>query len=108
MNRKEILDRNNINIVGNGDITLLLAHGFGCDQNMWKFMLPELKKRFKVILFDFVGCGSSDPSAFSQTRYSSLQGYVKDMEEILIALDLKNVSVLAHSVSAMIAGITSI
>jgi sigma-B regulation protein RsbQ len=107
MNRKEILDRNNINIVGNGDKTLLLAHGFGCDQNMWKFMLPELKKRFKVILFDFVGCGSSDPSAFSQTRYSSLQGYVKDMEEILIALDLKNVSVLAHSVSAMIAGIAS-
>jgi len=107
MNRKEIFDRNNINIIGSGNKTLLLAHGFGCDQNMWKFILPELKKRFKVILFDFVGCGNSDLGAFSQARYSSLLGYAKDIEEILITLDLRNVSVLAHSVSAMIAGITS-
>jgi sigma-B regulation protein RsbQ len=107
MNKEEILARNNINISGSGDKTLLLAHGFGCDQNMWRFLLPELEKRFKVILFDYVGSGSSDLSAFSQSRYSSLEGYAKDLEEILVMLDLRDVSVIGHSVSSMIAGIAS-
>jgi len=105
---KQILKRNNINIFGTGEKTLLMAHGFGCDQNMWRFMLPEFEKQFKVILFDYVGSGKSDLASFSQERYASLDGYAKDIEEILVALDLFNVSIISHSVSSIIAGIASI
>ena len=106
--KEDILKRNNINIVGSGEKTLLLAHGFGCDQNMWRFMLPELEKQFKVVLFDYVGSGQSEINSFSQKRYSSLEGYAKDIEEILVTLDLANVSIIGHSVSSIIAGIASI
>jgi len=105
---KKILKRNNINISGTGDKTLLLAHGFGCDQNMWRFMLPDLEKHFKVVVFDYVGSGKSDLASFSQDRYASLDGYAKDIEEILVALDLSNVSIISHSVSSVITGIASI
>ena len=105
--KEEILKRNNINITGSGNKTVLLAHGFGCDQNMWRFMLPELEKQFTVVVFDYVGSGHSDLESFSTKRYSSLEGYAKDVEEILVALDLINVSIIAHSVSSIIAGIAS-
>jgi sigma-B regulation protein RsbQ len=105
--KEEILKRNNINITGSGEKTVLLAHGFGCDQNMWRFMLPELEKQFTVVVFDYVGSGQSDLESFSTKRYSSLEGYAKDVEEILVALDLDNVSIIGHSVSSIIAGITS-
>ncbi len=106
--KEEILKRNNVNITGSGDKTVLLAHGFGCDQNMWRLILPALEKKFKVILFDYVGSGKSDVNSFSQKRYASLDGYAKDIEEILVALDLSNVTIIGHSVSSIIAGIASI
>ena len=65
---KTILKRNNIKISGTGDKTLLLAHGFGCDQNMWRFMLPELEKHFKVVVFDYVGSGKSDLASFHSRK----------------------------------------
>lgn len=105
--RELISKRNHIHISGKGDKTVLLAHGFGCDQNMWRFMLPELERHFKVVVFDYVGSGQSDVESFSAKRYASLDGYAKDMEEIIIALDLKNVSIIGHSVSSVIAGIAS-
>jgi sigma-B regulation protein RsbQ len=105
--KEEILKRNNINITGGGENTVLLAHGFGCDQHMWRFMLPELEKQFTVVVFDYVGSGQSDLESFSTKRYSSLEGYAKDVEEILVALDLVNVSIIGHSVSSIIAGIAS-
>lgn len=105
--KEDIVKRNNINITGGGEKTVLLAHGFGCDQNMWRFMLPELEKQFTVIVFDYVGSGQSDLESFSTKRYSSLEGYAKDVEEILVALDLVNVSIIGHSVSSIIAGIAS-
>jgi sigma-B regulation protein RsbQ len=107
LDKEEIFKRNNINIIGNGEKTLLLVHGFGCDQNMWRFMTPELEKQFTVVLFDYVGSGQSDLESFSTKRYETLEGYAKDIEEILVSLDLTNVSIISHSVSAMIAGIAS-
>lgn len=83
----------------------MLAHGFGCDQNMWRFTLPEFEKNFRVVLFDYVGCGKSDLSAFSKDRYKSLEGYASDIEDILTALDLQDVSIVGHSVSSIIAGL---
>lgn len=62
---------------------MVLAHGFGCDQN------PALAERYRVVLFDYLGSGGSDPSAFSPERYSSLKGYAHDVVEICEELDLR-------------------
>lgn len=106
--KAEIIRRNNVTVEGSGNKTLLLAHGFGCDQNMWRFVLPELKKHYTVVLFDYVGSGRSDLASFSAEKYASLRGYAKDVEDIVLALNLNNVSLVGHSVSSIIAGIAAI
>jgi sigma-B regulation protein RsbQ len=106
LNANHIIERNNISISGNLDgPPLLMAHGFGCDQNMWRFMTPELEKNYKVILFDYVGSGKSLLSDYTAERYSALEGYAADIVDILTALELKDVSVIGHSVSSIIAAI---
>ena len=82
MRKVDVLKRNNVKIVGSGSQTLLLAHGFGCDQNMWRFVLPELSQRFRVVLFDYVGSGNSDLSQFHSEKYGSLEGYASDVIDI--------------------------
>ena len=72
-----VLERNNVKVTGNGETTLMLAHGFGCDQNMWRFMLPTLESNYKVVLFDYVGCGQSDTSAFDKKGTSHLMAMHK-------------------------------
>jgi sigma-B regulation protein RsbQ len=81
---------------------MLFAHGFGCDQNMWRFVAPAFESDHKVILFDHVGAGRSDLSAYDPERYSTLAGYAGDVIAICRALDLKDVIYVGHSVSAMI------
>ena len=97
-----------MSILGAGEKTLLLAHGFGCDQNMWRFMLPALIPHYKVVLFDYVGSGKSDISYYDQTRYSSLEGYAQDILDICEALHLQGVTFVGHSVSCMTGLIASI
>jgi sigma-B regulation protein RsbQ len=95
--------RNNVTVTGRPDGTaVMLAHGFGCDQNMWRLVLPVLTERFRVVLFDYVGSGGSDASAWDRARYSSLEGYAADVLEICAALDLTDVVLVGHSVSAMV------
>jgi sigma-B regulation protein RsbQ len=101
MNR-EILKRNNVTISGEGDRPLLFAHGFGCDQNMWRFISPAFAKDYKIILFDYVGAGRSDVRAYNKARYSNLSGYAQDVLEICEALELRDVIFVGHSVSSMI------
>ena len=81
---------------------LLFAHGFGCDQNMWRFVWPRFADDYRVVLFDHVGAGGSDLGAYDPERYSSLQGYADDILEICRELDLRDVILVGHSVSAMI------
>jgi sigma-B regulation protein RsbQ len=100
---KTITERNNVRVFGKGTQPVLFAHGFGCDQNMWRFITPAFENDYKIILFDYVGAGKSDISAYNAERYASLQGYATDIEEICAELNLKNTIVVAHSVSAMIA-----
>jgi sigma-B regulation protein RsbQ len=100
---KTISERNNVRVFGKGAQPMLFAHGFGCDQNMWRFITPAFENDYKIILFDYVGAGKSDISAYNPERYSSLQGYATDIEEICEELNLKDVIIVAHSVSAMIA-----
>ncbi len=95
--------RNNVTVIGNPQgPAVVLAHGFGCDQNMWRLTVPALVEDYRVVLFDYVGSGRSDLSAFSEDRYASLDGYARDAVEVCEALDLRDAVFVGHSVSAMI------
>lgn len=81
---------------------MLFAHGFGCDQNMWRYVAPAFEDDYRIILFDYVGAGKSDLSAYDAERYSSLDGYAQDVLDIVEGLDLRDVIFVGHSVSSMI------
>jgi sigma-B regulation protein RsbQ len=104
----KIARRNNVKVLGNGPRTLMFAHGYGCDQNMWRAVVPFFEADYKIVLFDYVGAGQSDPSAFHRTRYSTLNGYASDILEILDELGLTNVNFVGHSVSSMIGALAAI
>lgn len=96
------LQRNNVTIAGAGTRPMLFAHGYGCDQNMWRLVAPAFADDYRLVLFDHVGAGQSDLGAYSRTKYSTLQGYADDILEICAELDLQDVVFVGHSVSAMI------
>ncbi len=95
--------RNNVVLSGKpGRQVMVFAHGFGCDQNMWRFVAPAFEKDFQTLLFDHVGAGKSDLSAYSKEKYGDLQGYAADIVEIGKEYGLKDAVFVGHSVSAMI------
>ncbi|HEY0414904.1 MAG TPA: alpha/beta hydrolase [Gaiellaceae bacterium] len=81
---------------------MVFAHGFGCDQNMWRYVAPAFEDDYRVVLFDHVGAGKSDLAAYDHQKYATLQGYADDVLEILRELELRDVVFVGHSVSAMI------
>ncbi|MFJ9783187.1 alpha/beta fold hydrolase [Amycolatopsis sp. NPDC101161] len=96
--------RNNVVEAGPEDgPVVLLAHGFGCDQNLWRLVVPTLAERYRVVLFDHTGAGRSDLSAWTPERYGTLDGYADDILALCRELDLTDVVLVGHSVSAMIA-----
>jgi sigma-B regulation protein RsbQ len=97
-----IISRNNVRTVGRGTQPMVLAHGFGCDQNMWRLVVPAFEDSHRVVLFDHVGAGQSDASAFDRNKYATLDGYATDVLEICRELKLSDVVFVGHSVSAMI------
>jgi sigma-B regulation protein RsbQ len=97
-----VLKRNNVKVTGAGERVILFAHGFGCDQNMWRWVAPAFRETHKVVLFDHVGAGQSDASVYSRSKYATLQGYAADLLEICQALNLRDAVFVGHSVSAMI------
>lgn len=104
-----VVIRNNVVLSGRPDgQVMMLAHGFGCDQNMWRGVAPAFEDEYRVVLFDYVGAGRSDVSAYSPQRYGSLQGYANDVLEICAELDLTRVIFVGHSVSAMIGVLAAI
>ena len=80
---------------------MLFAHGFGCDQNMWRYVAPAFEDEYRVVLFDHVGAGRSDLAAYDRRKYSSLNGYAADILELCRELELHDVIFVGHSVSAM-------
>lgn len=99
---ENVLVRNNVKVIGKGTQPIVFAHGFGCDQNMWRFVYPAFEEDYKIVLFDYVGSGKSDLKAYNPERYSNLNGYAEDILEIVHALSLKDVILVGHSVSSMI------
>lgn len=97
------LQRNNVVVEGRPDgPPMLFAHGFGCDQNMWRYVWPAFADDYRVVLFDHVGAGGSDLTAYDFERYGSLQGYADDVLEICVELELDEVVFVGHSVASMI------
>lgn len=97
-----VLARNHVNVRGAGTRPMLFAHGFGCDQNMWRFTTPAFEDDHRVVLFDYVGAGRSDLAAYDPERYGALGGYAQDVLDVAEALDLRDIVFVGHSVSGMI------
>lgn len=104
----DVIKRNNINISGKGEKPLVFGHGFGCDQNMWRFVTPAFQQHYKIVLFDHVGAGNSDLAAYDTVKYNTLHGYATDILEIIDTLDLQDVIFVGHSVSAMMGVLSAI
>lgn len=97
-----VLQRHNVRVAGSGETAMVFAHGFGCDQNMWRFVAPAFEDRFRIVLFDHVGAGGSDLSAYDPAKYATLAGYADDVVALSRALGVKGGVFVGHSVSAMI------
>ncbi|MEA2604666.1 MAG: sigma-B regulation protein RsbQ [Acidobacteriota bacterium] len=103
------LIRNNVKLSGpETGRAMIFAHGFGCDQNMWRFVTPAFEDEYRIVLFDHVGAGQSDLSAYNRGKYDSLQGYATDVLEICRELGLTRAIYVGHSVSALIGVIASL
>ncbi len=107
-NLMSILDRNNVKVFGSGTVPMVFCHGYGCDQNMWRLITPAFEQHYKIVLFDQVGFGKSDLSAFQPGKYSSLNDYARDVLEICHELGLQNAIFVGHSVGAMIGVLAAI
>lgn len=99
----DVLARNHVRVTGRGTQPMVFAHGFGCDQNMWRLVAPAFEDDYRIVLFDYVGSGKSDLGAYDPPRYSTLDGYAQDLLDVIHALDLHDVIAVAHSVSSMVA-----
>jgi sigma-B regulation protein RsbQ len=104
----DLTKRNNVTISGSGARPILFAHGFGCNQTMWRFVTPHFEDDYRVIRFDYVGSGESDLGAYDPDRYDSLDGYAQDVTEICEALDLDDVIFVGHSVSTVVGMLAAI
>jgi sigma-B regulation protein RsbQ len=100
--KEKILTRNNVKISGKGSQPMIFAHGFGCDQNMWRFITPAFQDDYLIILFDYVGAGKSDIASYHAVKYASLNGYAQDVLDICDALGVQDAIFVGHSVSSMI------
>ena len=75
----DVLKRNNVTVSGQGTQAMVFAHGFGCDQHMWRFVAPAFEASHRVVLFDHVGCGGADVTAYDEQRHGTLDGYAQDV-----------------------------
>lgn len=104
-----IIERNNVHVLGDNGPVMLYAHGFGCNQRMWDRVTPAFAESHRQVLFDYVGSGQSDISAFDATRYATLQGYAQDVLDVCDALGLTSgVTFVGHSVSCSMGLLASI
>jgi sigma-B regulation protein RsbQ len=92
----DIFRRNNVRIFGEGTQPMLFAHGFGCDQNMWRWVTPAFERHYKIVLFDYVGSGKSDLTAPDAKRYATLGRYAQDVLDICAAQEFGRTAPACH------------
>ena len=103
-----VIERNNIKLGGEGEQTIVFAHGYGCSQHVWRNVAPHFQHHYRTLLFDHVGSGNSTTAAYDKLKYGSLEGYADDLVEICNELDIENAIFVGHSVGAMIGVLASI
>lgn len=103
-----VLLRHNVRTAGSGSKTVLFAHGYGCDQTMWRFVTPAFEDDYRVVVFDHIGAGRSDLSRYSRLKYGKLDGYAEDVLDVIDAVSETPVIFVGHSVSAMIGVLAAI
>jgi sigma-B regulation protein RsbQ len=104
-----VIARHNVVVYGPQDAQpMMFAHGFGCDQNMWRFVWPEFADTFRIILFDHAGMGGASAESYNLHRHNSLHGYAQDVLDICQELELHDVIFVGHSVSSMIGALAAI
>jgi sigma-B regulation protein RsbQ len=104
----DVLRHNNVSVSGHGARTILFSHGFGCDLSAWRDVAPAFEDDWRVVLFDHVGSGSSDITAYDPAKYASLLGYAQDVQEVMATLGLQGAVFVGHSVAAMIGMLAAI
>jgi sigma-B regulation protein RsbQ len=104
---QDILIRNNVHVLGNTGQPIMFAHGFGCEQRIWRLVAPAFADTHQLVLFDYVGSGKSDKRAFSVDRYTTLAGYAQDVLDVCAALDLTNLIFVGHSISGMVGALAA-
>lgn len=100
---QDVITRNNVHVLGTTGQPIMFAHGFGCEQRIWQLVAPVFARAYQPVLFDYVGSGMSDPRAFSVNRYATLDGYAQDVLDICMALDLRNLIFVGHSINRRLA-----
>lgn len=105
---ESVLVRNGVRVLGNGEQVIMFAPGFGFEQSIWAWITPSFEQDYKLITFDYVGFGQSNPLAYDPEKYSNLEGYAEDVIEIITSLGLEDVLYVGHSVGAMIGLLASI
>lgn len=106
--RRRVLERHSVRVIGQGKPPILLCNGFGCTQRIWHYLTTALAVQYQVIVFDYVGSGASDLRAYDSQKYATLAGYAQDVVEICQALDLQEAVLVGHSVGATIAMLAAI
>ncbi|WP_338554377.1 alpha/beta hydrolase [Paenibacillus sp. KS-LC4] len=104
----DVMERNNVKVIGSGSKTIVFAHGFGCDQDMWRYMVPSFVDNYRIVLFDYVGSGKSQIHNYDSQKYNDLQGYAQDVLDVMETLELRDAIFVGHSVSSMIGMLASI
>jgi sigma-B regulation protein RsbQ len=103
-----LLTRFNVRVIGHGKPPLVFCNGFGCNQNVWRYLTAALATRYQLVLFDYVGTGAADPAAYEPLKYACLHGYAQDVVAICQALHLQDAVIIGHSVGATIAMLAAI
>lgn len=96
-----VLKRHNARLTGSSATTMMFAHGFGCDQHMWRFVAPAFEDKYRTLLFDHIGAGGSDLTAYDPVKYASLDGYADDIVDVARAAGVTDGIFVGHSVGAM-------
>ena len=98
----DVIARNHVTVGGRGTQPMLFAHGFGCDQTMWRLVTPSFEDDYRIVLFDYAGHGGAERAAYDPKRYATLDGFAQDILDVVRALDLHDVILVGHSVSSII------
>ncbi|RZI84752.1 MAG: alpha/beta hydrolase [Rubrivivax sp.] len=99
---QDVWHRHHLTVLGEGPRTVVLAHGFGCDQRAWRHVAANLAQDHRVVLFDNMGCGQSDAAQWNPRRYASLDGYAQDVIDLCEQLPWRDLVFVGHSISASI------